>query len=212
MSTLADSLDWSKGDGLLPAVVQDADSGRVLMLGFMNAEALRQTLASGRVVFFSRSRQRLWTKGESSGNGLTLVEVRPDCDADTLLVTARPSGPVCHRGTTTCFDLPETNGEGEPRAAVSFRFLSELAALIRSRQREAPQGSYTAQLFAAGTRRQAQKLGEEAVELALAATSGNAGEVVEEAADVLYHLLVLLRGCDVDVSDVAACLESRHRS
>ena len=194
-----DNLDWTKGDGLLPAVVQDADSLRVLMLGYMNAEALAVTRASGHVTFFSRSKQRLWTKGESSGHFLDLVDIRADCDDDTLLVLARPHGPTCHLGRASCF--PEAPGG----------FFAELDALVTQRERERPQGSYTTKLFEAGTRRIAQKVGEEGVETALAAVAQDDAALLGESADLLYHLTVLLRSRGLSLDDAVAVLRERHR-
>lgn len=200
------ALDWMKGDGLLPAVVQDAANGQVLMLGYMNREALERTLAGGEVVFFSRSRGRLWRKGETSGNTLGLVDAAADCDGDTLRIRARPAGPVCHLGTRSCF--------GED-AAGPPGFLGELEAVIHRRLEDAAEGrpgdSYTARLAAAGRQRIAQKLGEEAVETALA-LAGEGGEaLVEEAADLVYHLLVGLAVSGRSLDDVIRCLEGRHR-
>lgn len=194
------ALDFAKGGGLLPAIVQDADSGAVLMLGWMNAQALAQTQASGRVTFHSRSKGRLWTKGESSGHWLELVALHADCDNDTLLVRARPAGPTCHLGSATCFAA-----EPPPLA-----FLGELDALVAKRQRERPAGSYTARLFEEGIRRIAQKVGEEAVETALAAVSGSPDELRDEAADLVFHLLALLRARGLDLETVVARLRERH--
>ena len=197
------NVDWDKTGGLVPAVVQDALSGQVLMLGFMNPEALDKTLATGLVTFFSRSRKCLWTKGETSGNRLHLVALRSDCDSDTLLVTANRSGPVCHTGTVTCFDAI-----GEP---AGFGFLGELEAIVGQRLREAPEGSYTASLAKKGIRRIAQKVGEEGVEVALAATAGDDEEVISECADLLFHTLVLLKSRNLNLAAVAAELQKRHR-
>jgi phosphoribosyl-AMP cyclohydrolase / phosphoribosyl-ATP pyrophosphohydrolase len=197
-------LDFAKGGGLLPAVVQHADTGAVLMVGFMNAEAVRATLERRRVVFFSRTKQRLWEKGETSGHGLELVDIRHDCDADTLLVAAWPQGPVCHTGSRTCF------GEEPLAEAERLGFLAELERIIAQRMAEQPAGSYTARLFAQGPRRLAQKVGEEALEVALAATGESDDRVVEEGADLLFHLLVLLRSRNLPLSRVIAELESRH--
>jgi phosphoribosyl-ATP pyrophosphohydrolase/phosphoribosyl-AMP cyclohydrolase len=199
-------LDFAKSGGLLPAVVQHADTGAVLMLGYMNPEALRATLDRGRVVFFSRSRDRLWEKGETSGHTLDVVDVKADCDADTLLVTARPRGPVCHTGTATCF------GDGPAAGAERLAFLHELEQIIERRVSESPEGSYTARLFAKGTRRIAQKVGEEGVEVALAGAAEADDKVVSEAADLVFHLLVLLRARGLGLADVVAELESRHAS
>jgi phosphoribosyl-ATP pyrophosphohydrolase/phosphoribosyl-AMP cyclohydrolase len=192
-------IDWSKG--LLPAVVQDADTAQVLMLGYMNEEAYTHTLATGQVTFFSRSKQRLWTKGESSGHVLELVSHAIDCDGDTLLVLARPRGPTCHLGDVSCF------GDFQPPA---LSFLGELSRLIETRERERPAGSYTTQLFEAGVRRIAQKVGEEGVESALAAVAQDADALLEEAADLLYHLTVLLRARGLALGDVAERLRQRH--
>lgn len=199
-----DTLDWRKMDGLLPAVVQDAFDGRVLMLAYMNREALAYTLETGKVTFWSRSRGALWTKGETSGNSLTLVDVHADCDNDCLLVMAVPDGPVCHRNTNTCYD--DSEKEVMPRIA----FLSRLEKLITERDKERPEDSYTTQLLSAGVKRVAQKVGEEGVETALAAAAGTKEELTNESADLLYHLLVLLRASDLSLADVLRVLESRH--
>ncbi|MFO1265450.1 MAG: bifunctional phosphoribosyl-AMP cyclohydrolase/phosphoribosyl-ATP diphosphatase HisIE, partial [Rubrivivax sp.] len=183
----AAAIDWSKDGGLVPAIVQDADSGAVLMLGYMNREALGATQARGRVVFYSRSRQRLWEKGETSGNHLAVVGIRLDCDADTLLVLARPAGPTCHTGARTCF------GEEALTPAESLAFLARLEDIIATRISEAPEGSYTAKLYARGVRRIAQKVGEEGLEVALAGAGEPDPQVVSESADLLFHLLLLLR-------------------
>ncbi len=198
------TLDFGKSDNLLPAVVQHADSGAVLMVGYMNAEALSETFTRKRVVFFSRSKQRLWMKGETSGHVLDLVDVRTDCDRDALLVTARPNGPVCHVGTATCFGDDAAAGGG------SLAFLSRLEGVIEQRVAENPEGSYTARLFAKGPRRIAQKVGEEGIEVALAAVAETDDKVVSESADLLYHLLVLLKSRGVTLARVVAELESRH--
>jgi phosphoribosyl-ATP pyrophosphohydrolase/phosphoribosyl-AMP cyclohydrolase len=197
------ALDWQKMGGLLPAIVQDAFDGRVLMQAFMNRDALAQSLESKSVTFWSRSRQQLWTKGETSGNTLGLVAVHADCDQDCLLVLAIPAGPSCHRNTDTCFD-------DEQRVRPALAFLASLERLIAQRYTDRPEGSYTTRLFEAGIRRIAQKVGEEGVETALAATAGDREELVNESADLLYHLLVLLRASGLDLSDVTAVLESRH--
>ena len=197
-------LDWDKGGGLLPAVVQDADTGAVLMLGFMNRQALRDSLASRRVTFFSRSRQALWVKGETSGNFLAVVSVSTDCDADTILVLARPAGPVCHKGTPTCFpDARRTEAE-------QLSFLARLEHIVAQRIAQKPEGSYTAELFAQGPTRIAQKIGEEGVEVALAAVGEDDSKVLGESADLLYHLILLLRQRGLSLADVAAELELRH--
>jgi phosphoribosyl-ATP pyrophosphohydrolase/phosphoribosyl-AMP cyclohydrolase len=193
-----DELEWDKGDGLLPAIVQDAVTRQVLMLGFMNREALETTLATKQVTFFSRTKQRLWTKGETSGHTLELVEAYPDCDRDTVLCLVHPAGPTCHRNTTACFDEPDAPGLG---------FLGHLWRVIDGRARSRPPGSYTTELFEAGVRRAAQKVGEEAVEVALAETEG---ELLDESADLIYHLWVLLRARGVTPEEVAAVLRQRH--
>jgi phosphoribosyl-ATP pyrophosphohydrolase/phosphoribosyl-AMP cyclohydrolase len=196
-----DAIDWAKGGGLVPTIVQEARSLRVLMLGYMNREALQRTLDTGLVTFYSRSRQRLWEKGETSGHILRCREIKLDCDNDTLLVLADARGSTCHLGTRTCF------GEDEiPNLAL----LADLAATIRQRRRDAPPDSYTASLFAAGIKRIAQKVGEEGVEVALAA--GNAKDVAAESADLLYHLLVLLEASGVELRDVMAVLHDRAQA
>ncbi len=194
-------LDWSKGDGFLPAIVQHWLSGEVLMLGYMNAEALAETQRSGRVTFWSRSRQRLWTKGESSGHVLALKSIRVDCDADTLLVQAEPHGPTCHNGTSSCFG---------DEAGLPLGFLAELDALVAQRDADRPQGSYTTALFEGGIRRIAQKVGEEGVETALAAVAQGGEELLSEAADLLFHLAVLLRARGLSLADAVAVLSRRH--
>lgn len=198
------NLAWSKGDGLLPAVVQDAATGAVLMLAFMNAEALRETLLRGRVVFYSRTRQALWEKGETSGNTLQLVDVEADCDADSLLVRARPAGPTCHRNTPTCF------GDGALPVASGIGFLAQLEQVIASRIAESPEGSYTAKLYSQGVKRMAQKVGEEGVEVALAAQTGTDAELVGEAADLLFHLTLLLKARGLSLDALATELAARH--
>ena len=193
-----EALAWDKQGGLLPAIVQDAATLRVLMLGYMNREALAATLASGRVTFFSRSKGRLWTKGESSGHVLELVGLETDCDADTLLLQARPQGPTCHLQRASCF--PAAPGET----------LAELDALIQTRERERPAGSYTTKLFTDGVRRIAQKVGEEGVETALAAVAQDEDALLGEAADLLYHLAVLLRARGLSLADARRVLETRR--
>jgi phosphoribosyl-ATP pyrophosphohydrolase/phosphoribosyl-AMP cyclohydrolase len=199
-----DTLDFDKGDGILPAVIQHTTTGAVLMVGYMNREALRETLARRHVVFFSRSKQRLWEKGETSGHFLELDQIRTDCDRDALLVTARPLGPVCHEGTATCF------GSDTVTSAEQLSFLATLERVIEKRVAESPEGSYTARLFAAGPRRIAQKVGEEGVEVALAATVESDEKVVAESADLIFHLLVLLRSRGLPLQRVVAELQSRH--
>lgn len=200
-----EKLDWVKMGGLLPAIVQDSFDGRILMQAFMSREALEQTLNSGRVTFWSRSQDKLWTKGETSGNMLELAGVHADCDNDCLLVMAVPAGPTCHRNTDTCFD-------NDTKILPQLAFLAGLERLIAQREMERPEGSYTTRLFEAGVKRMAQKVGEEGVETALAATAGDQQELVNESADLLYHLLVLLRSAGVSFSDVVSILQSRHRS
>lgn len=195
------SLDWNKGEGLLPAIVQHAQTGEVLMLGYMNAEALDVTQRTGHVTFFSRSKQRLWTKGESSGHVLALQSIRVDCDADTLLVLALPHGPTCHTGTSSCF------GDA---VRPPLGFLAELDALVAQRHAERPEGSYTTRLFEGGVRRIAQKVGEEGVETALAGVAQGDEELLGEAADLVFHLTVLLRARGLSLTDVAALLVKRH--
>ncbi len=196
---------WDKEDGLLPAIVQDADTGAVLMLGYMDRDALAATERSGRVTFWSRSKRRLWTKGETSGHFLEVRAIAADCDGDTLLVTAKPHGPTCHLDTPTCF------GADAPRAAAEdLSFLVELGRTIDARLRDRPPGSYTAGLAAEGMLRIAQKVGEEGLELALAAVAEPDAKVVGEAADLLYHTLLLLRAKNLSLADVVALLRSRH--
>lgn len=194
-------LDFAKGDGLVPAIVQHWRTGEVLMLGYMNAEALAATQASGKVTFWSRSKQRLWMKGESSGHVLGLKSLRVDCDADTVLVQAEPQGPTCHTGSTSCFG-------SDVRPPLGF--LAELDALIARRYAERPAGSYTTKLFDDGTRRIAQKVGEEGVETALAGVAQGDAELLGEAADLLFHLAVLLRARGLSLGDVVDVLAARH--
>ena len=200
-----DSLAWEKGDGLLPAVVQDANTGAVLMLGYMNRESLRQTIASKRVTFFSRSKNRLWTKGETSGHFLDVVSVQADCDNDSLLITADPKGPTCHTGARSCFGDVLTDAEG-----VSF--LTRLEAVIAQRIRDRPDGSYTARLWSEGPTRIAQKVGEEGVEVALAAVTQADDRLVSESADLLFHLALLLKSRNLSLTDAVKELEQRHRT
>jgi phosphoribosyl-ATP pyrophosphohydrolase/phosphoribosyl-AMP cyclohydrolase len=200
----AERIDWNKNAGLIPVIVQHALNGSVLMLGYMNSEALRLTLERGRVVFFSRSRQRLWEKGETSGHTLELRSARVDCDADTLLLTAMPAGPVCHTGALTCF------GDESLTAATSLSFLADLEQIIAQRVTENPQGSYTARLVQRGVKRVAQKVGEEGVEVALAGCVEDDPALVGECADLLYHLLVLLRARSLSLGQVIDALRARH--
>ncbi len=204
---LKDGPDWDKMNGLLPAIVQDAFDGRVLMLGYMNEDALQVTAETGKVTFWSRSRQELWTKGETSGNTLNFVDASLDCDRDCLLVRAHPAGPTGHTGARTCFDVAGADGAG-PRPDLAF--LADLERVIRDRDRLRPEGSYTTKLLEDGIKRIAQKVGEEGVETALAAAAGERDELLEEASDLVYHLLVLLRSKQLDLVDLLAVLESRH--
>jgi phosphoribosyl-AMP cyclohydrolase / phosphoribosyl-ATP pyrophosphohydrolase len=199
-----DKLDWDKSQGLLPAIVQDHTDGAVLMLGYMNREALAVTQASGRVTFYSRSKQRLWTKGEASGHFLEVRAIAADCDGDALLILAQPLGPVCHRGTRTCFgaDAPQT-------AAQPYGFLGVLTHTIRQRIDTRPPGSYTAKLLDEGPRRIAQKVGEEGLELALASVAQGDEEVIAEAADLLYHVVLLLEAKGLSLARVVAELAAR---
>lgn len=194
-------LAWQKVDELMPVVVQHATSGDVLMLGYMNREALQATLESRKVTFFSRTKQRLWTKGETSGNFLNLVDIYADCDSDTLLALVQPVGPTCHNGTESCFAPAQSD----------WGFLFELETLLKSRKTADPESSYTARLYASGTKRIAQKVGEEGVETALAATVNDRAELTNEAADLVYHLLVLLQDQDLDLSTIIQRLKDRHQ-
>lgn len=195
-----EQLDFEKVDGLMPAIVQNAVSGRVLMLGYMNRQALEKTLQTGLVTFWSRSKGRLWTKGETSGNFLNLVDIGTDCDNDSLLILARPQGPTCHLGRESCFD----------ELAPSLEFIAKLEQILSDRKTASPESSYTASLYAKGTKRIAQKVGEEAVETALAATVHNRQETIDEASDLVYHLLVLLQQENLDLSAIAQNLKRRH--
>ncbi|SEK96073.1 phosphoribosyl-ATP pyrophosphatase /phosphoribosyl-AMP cyclohydrolase [Pseudoxanthomonas sp. GM95] len=208
-----ETLDWAKGDGLLPAVVQDADTLRVLMLGYMNAEALQVTRESGHVTFFSRSKERLWTKGETSGHFLDLVDVQIDCDADTVLVLARPHGNTCHLDRVSCFPTaPGVQADAAQAPGVAaIAFLGELDTLIATRHADRPEGSYTTKLFDGGIRRIAQKVGEEGVETALAAVAQEDADLLGESADLLYHLTVLLRARGLSLADAVNVLQERHR-
>ena len=197
-------LDWNKGGGLLPAVVQDARTARVLMLGYMNPESLRRTLDTRRVAFFSRSRNALWTKGETSGHYLDVVDVTADCDSDTILVLAHPVGPTCHKGTETCF------AEAAAPVASRVAFLATLEATIARRIAESPEGSYTSRLYASGIGRIAQKVGEEGVEPDLPAVVQDDAELLGETADLLYHLIVLLRARGLSMRQAHAALEARQ--
>ena len=197
-----DQVDWEKGEGLVPAIIQDVHNGHVLMLGYMNQAALSHTINSGKVTFFSRSKNRLWTKGETSGNWIDYVRGEIDCDADTILIQARPHGPVCHTGSISCFnDIPPD----------TTQFLSQLGLLIADRHATMPAGSYTTSLFAGGKARIAQKVGEEGVELALARMTDDQTEIANETADLLFHMMVLLQDAGLTLGDVIKILEERHR-
>ena len=196
------TIDFEKMGGLVPAIIQDATTKNVLMLGFMNEEAYEKTCQTGMVTFWSRSRQTLWTKGETSGNFLELVSMAIDCDNDTLLVKVHPHGPTCHTGTDTCW--------GETNSNTPLLFLQELQDFIEKRHEEMPEGSYTTRLFRDGVNKMAQKLGEEALETVIEATNGTNEKLVYEASDMLYHLLVLLTGKGLRIEDVAAELQKRH--
>jgi phosphoribosyl-ATP pyrophosphohydrolase/phosphoribosyl-AMP cyclohydrolase len=194
-------LDWVKTDGMMPAIVQHAVSGEVLMHGYMNQEALAKTLEIGKVTLWSRTKQRLWTKGETSENFLNVVSITPDCDNDTLLILANPIGPTCHLGTSSCFSP----------AAPDWTFLYQLEQLLAERKHADPKSSYTASLYASGTKRIAQKVGEEGVETALAATVNDRHELTNEASDLIYHLLVLLQDQDLNLSTIINNLRERQK-
>lgn len=196
------NLNFDKyADGLVPAIVQDVTSGDVLMLGFMNAEALSMTEQTGRVTFFSRTKQRLWTKGETSGNFLDVASIRPDCDNDTVLIKARPSGPVCHRGSATCFGDPDSRGR---------QFITDLEAVISGRLENPIEDSYVSKLFSKGLNKIAQKVGEEAVETVIAAKDDDISAFKNEAADLLFHFLILLRQKGLCLDDVVEVLQERR--
>jgi len=197
-------LDWGKGDGLIPAIVQDAATGQVLMLGYMNREALRTTVQTGNVTFFSRSKARLWTKGETSGHMLKFVSIVPDCDNDALLVLANPIGPTCHEGTQSCF------GDTLSTKAQQLAFLSKLEDVIAQRIADKPEGSYTARIWAEGATRIAQKVGEEGVEVALAAVTQEDDRLLGESADLLFHLVLLLKNRNLSLLNAVKELEQRH--
>jgi phosphoribosyl-AMP cyclohydrolase / phosphoribosyl-ATP pyrophosphohydrolase len=197
------NIDFEKMNGLVPAIIQDSITKNVLMLGFMNEEAYQKTLATKRVTFYSRSRKCLWTKGETSGNYLELVSMKPDCDNDTLLVKVIPHGPTCHTGTDTCW--------GEKNKRNPLLFLSELQDFINKRHEEMPEKSYTTSLFKDGTNRMAQKVGEEALEAVIEAVSGNDDRLIYECSDMFYHLVVLLTSKGLRIEQVAAELAERHQ-
>jgi phosphoribosyl-ATP pyrophosphohydrolase/phosphoribosyl-AMP cyclohydrolase len=196
-----DALAWDKMDGLLPTVVQDHATGQVLMLGYMDRTALEKTLEGGKVTFFSRSKQRLWTKGETSGNTLDLVSVSPDCDSDALLVRAVPNGPTCHLGTTSCFGSEGPTG---------LAFLAQLSRVVAMRADDPAEESYTAQLLAEGREKIAQKIGEEGVEVALAAVTRDDDGLTDELADLAYHIAVLLQARGLSWDDIGERLRKRH--
>ena len=195
-------LDFNKMDGLVPAIIKDADTAKVLMLGFMNEEAYNKTVETGLVTFYSRTRQRLWTNGEESGNCLDVVSIQEDCDHDTLLIQVHPRGPVCHTGTDTCWG--EENRE-------PIMFLKELQRFIQKRHEEMPEGSYTTSLFQSGINKMAQKVGEEAVETIIEAANGTNERLVYEGSDLLYHLIVMLTAKGLSIEDLAKELEERHK-
>jgi phosphoribosyl-ATP pyrophosphohydrolase/phosphoribosyl-AMP cyclohydrolase len=195
------NLDFKKMEGLIPVVVQDDLSGKVLMLGYMNEEALAKTQESGRVTFFSRSKNRLWTKGETSGNFLEVISIQEDCDGDAILVKAKPLGPACHTGADTCFQESNTSQTG---------FIDQLRAIIKDRKSNPTEGSYTASLFAKGINKLAQKVGEEAVELVIEAKDDNKELFLGEAADLLFHYLVLLEAKGYELDEVVEVLKQRH--
>lgn len=195
-------IDFEKSGGLVPAIIQDADTKTVLMLGYMNKEAYEKTVATGLVTFYSRSRKCLWTKGETSNNFLHLVDIKVDCDNDTLLVKVHPDGPTCHKGTDTCW--------GEENEKSPLLFLAELSDFIEKRHQEMPEGSYTTSLFRDGLNRMAQKVGEEALELVIEATNGTNDRLIYEGSDMLYHLIVLLTHKGLRIEDMATELRERH--
>jgi phosphoribosyl-ATP pyrophosphohydrolase/phosphoribosyl-AMP cyclohydrolase len=197
-----DKIDWDKGDGLVPAIVQNSDNGQILMLAYMDRAALAQTISSKKVTFFSRSKNRLWTKGETSGNWLDYICGEMDCDADTLLIQARPQGPSCHTGSVTCFNDQTPSNIG---------FLDQLGRLIAERHKTMPEGSYTTSLFSEGKARIAQKVGEEGVELALARMKDDGAEMASEAADLLFHMMVLLEDAGLSLADAINVLQDRHK-
>ncbi|QIM62278.1 bifunctional phosphoribosyl-AMP cyclohydrolase/phosphoribosyl-ATP diphosphatase [Pasteurellaceae bacterium Orientalotternb1] len=198
-------INWQKVDNLLPVIIQNATTCEVLMLGYMNQEALQKTLSEKRVTFFSRTKNRLWTKGETSGNFLNVVDMSLDCDNDTLLILVNPIGETCHTGAESCFY------QFEQKEQLDWIFFSKLERLIASRKNADPESSYTAQLYAKGTKRIAQKVGEEGVETALAATVKDRNETICEAADLAYHLTVLLQDADLSWADVISKLKARHQ-
>ena len=197
-----DEIDWDKGEGLVPAIVQNSDNSQILMLAYMDRVALAQTISTKKVTFFSRSKNQLWTKGETSGNWLDFISGEMDCDADTLLIQARPQGPSCHTGSVTCFN---------DQTPSDISFLDQLGTLIAERHKTMPEGSYTTSLFAEGKARIAQKVGEEGVELALARMKDDSAEMANEAADLLFHMMVLLEDAGLSLADAINVLQDRHK-
>lgn len=197
------SLDWHKMNGLLPAVIQNAENGKVLMLGYMNQESLIATLTSGQLTLYSRSRKRLWRKGESSGNSMAVLHISADCDNDSLLIQVIPKGPACHLGYNSCYQPPFNSTLG---------FLDALIELINERAETNSENSYTAKLLESGIHRCAQKVGEEAIETVIAATSQDKEELINESADLVFHLMVLLKACELSLYDVLQCLQERDRT
>ncbi|MFW5708502.1 MAG: bifunctional phosphoribosyl-AMP cyclohydrolase/phosphoribosyl-ATP diphosphatase HisIE [Bacteroidota bacterium] len=196
------NMNFEKLNGLVPAIIQEPSGGKILMTGFMNEEALQKTRETGKVTFFSRTRNTIWTKGETSGNFMKVLQIFEDCDNDTLLIYAEPTGPVCHTGDATCF-------HDDPGPGLAF--LAQLQSVIKGRKGQSPETSYTARLFEKGLPRIAQKVGEEAVECVIEAMKGDKEKFKEEASDLLYHLLVLLAQQELDIADVVKVLEGRHK-
>ncbi|MBC3539731.1 bifunctional phosphoribosyl-AMP cyclohydrolase/phosphoribosyl-ATP diphosphatase HisIE [Rufibacter sediminis] len=212
------TIDFNKGEGLVPAIIQNATTGKVLMLGYMNEEAYQQTLQTGMVTFFSRSKNRLWTKGETSGNTLKVVKMELDCDQDTLLILVDPNGPACHRNTETCFDVEGDADSYHHRSFQNFtpteqalQFIAKLEQTIKERRKNPIEGSYTNFLFDKGLNKMAQKVGEEAVEVVIDAVAGKTDTMKGEAADLIFHLLVLLEASGLSLAEVVQVLESRHK-
>ncbi len=197
------SLDWHKMNGLLPAIIQNAENGKVLMLGYMSQESLIATLTSGQLTLYSRSRKRLWRKGESSGNSMAVLHISADCDNDSLLIQVIPKGPACHLGYNSCYQPPFNSTLG---------FIDALIELINERAETNSENSYTAKLLESGIHRCAQKVGEEAIETVIAATSQDKEELINESADLIFHLMVLLKACELSLYDVLQCLQERDRS
>ncbi|MCX6167786.1 MAG: bifunctional phosphoribosyl-AMP cyclohydrolase/phosphoribosyl-ATP diphosphatase HisIE [Ignavibacteriales bacterium] len=197
----ADELNFEKLGGLIPAVVSDSETNQVLMLGFMNKEAIAKTIETKQVTFFSRTRNTLWTKGETSGNFLNLIDIKKDCDSDSLLILAKPDGPTCHRGTYSCFGIEKKNTP----------FIDQLSQLIKERKKNLPENSYTTKLFKEGADRIIQKVGEEAIETVIAAKNRNKEEIINETSDLIYHLLVMLAEQEIELDEVINKLISRHK-